>query len=153
MFEINKYSADAEVSNPAFFHSVPVRSTQTRATSSTATQQGSTWVSPWWISSRSASGYQKACLRRIWKRRLKTRVRFSSTGCRSSFLIHSIWSDIPSVLYLCPRATKLSIMQPSSSVCFGWTRCVYNAVQQTTDLSSPVHPMDFQRPDDLQEVQ
>lgn len=93
------------------------RFTQTRAISSTATQQGSTWVSPWWIFLRSASGYQKVCSRRSWKKRLKTRVKSSSAGSRSSFLIHSIWSDISSVLYLCPSTAKFSIICNSHIPC------------------------------------
>lgn len=58
----------------------PYRSTQMKATSFTAKQQGSTSASPWWTSSRNASGYLKECLRRHWKKRVKTRVSLASLG-------------------------------------------------------------------------
>lgn len=77
-----------------FPYSLCLRSTQTRATSSTVKQRGSISVSPWWTFLRSASGYQKECLRRLWKKRLKMRVRTGLIGlllCPRSF--QPIWSS------------------------------------------------------------
>lgn len=47
---------------------------QMKVTSSTARQRGSTSVNPWSTFSKSASGNQTTFLKKIWKRRVKTRV-------------------------------------------------------------------------------
>lgn len=85
----------------------PYRSTQMKATSFTAKQQGSTSASPWWTSSRNASGYLKECLRRHWKKRVKTRVSLASLGPPpKSFLpihptnCHSV--HMPQAQHWCP---------------------------------------------------
>lgn len=106
-----------------FPYSLCLRSTQTRATSSTVKQRGSISVSPWWTFLRSASGYQKECLRRLWKKRLKMRVRTGLIGlllCPRSF--QPIWSStslhsVPGVQYATLICLWSIVFLPVSTHC------------------------------------
>lgn len=107
----------------------PYRSTQMKATSFTAKQQGSTSASPWWTSSRNASGYLKECLRRHWKKRVKTRVSLASLGPPQVLPAHP--SDQPPLRPHAPSTTLVSSRPRyatvicSCSICFGSTHCIW----------------------------
>lgn len=97
-----------------------LRSTQMKATSFTAKQHGSTSASPWWTSSRNASGYQKECLKRRWRKRVKTRVSLPAPAPPS--LTTTVPLLHPVTVLKHNSGVQLSTIRPSSVLCslFFW---------------------------------